>query len=424
MNVYVYTYSFAPKLADVKILFLSDNFPPEYNAPATRTYEHCREWVKLGAEVTIITCFPNFPQGKIFEGYKNKLWEEEVIDGIRVIRIWSFISSNKGFFKRTIDFISYACMAFFAGLFVKTDIIIATSPQFFTAVSGCLLAFVRRKKWIMEVRDLWPESISAVNAVQGKTIIKWLEKLELFLYRNSTRIVAVTDAFKQDMINRGIDASKIFVVKNGANLTQFWPSEKDPEIKEELNLNGSFVIGYIGTHGLAHSLEFIIEAVAKIQNKGIKFLFVGDGAEKENVVSKAKELQLQNVIFLPPVEKNRVRDYLSVLDVALVPLKKSDTFKCVIPSKIFESTAMGKPILLGVDGESREIIEKYQAGLYFEPENEKDFIEKVIQLVNNCGHEKFKKGCCELASDFDRIKLAEKMFGIIQDAAQRNPKVV
>ncbi|WP_040496773.1 glycosyltransferase family 4 protein [Fulvivirga imtechensis] len=402
----------------MKILFLSDNFPPEYNAPATRTYEHCKEWVKLGAKVTVITCFPNFPQGKIFEGYKNKLWEEEWIDGIRVIRVWSFISSNKGFFRRTIDFLSYAFMAFFAGLFIKTDIIIATSPQFFTAVSGYFLSVFKRKKWIMEVRDLWPESISAVNAVKGNIIIKWLEKLELFLYRNCARIVVVTDAFKKDMINRGIDGSKIFVVKNGANLSRFSPLPPNSEIKAKLNLNGSFVIGYIGTHGLAHSLEFIVTAISKMQNSKVKFLFIGDGAEKENVVSKAQALSVENVIFCPPVEKAKVRDYLSVIDAALVPLKKSDTFKCVIPSKIFESAAMGKPILLGVDGESRAIIEKYEAGLYFEPENEKDFIEKVKELVNQGDQEKFKNGCFKLASDFNREKLAKEMYSIVSGAAK------
>ena len=137
----------------MRILFLSDNFPPEVNAPASRTYDHCKEWVKCGDEVTVITCVPNFPQGKVYEGYKNKWRHEEMIDGIRVIRVWSYIVANKGFVKRTLDFISYSVTAFIAGLFIKTDVVIATSPQFFTALCGRTLAFWKRKPWIMEVRD-------------------------------------------------------------------------------------------------------------------------------------------------------------------------------------------------------------------------------------------------------------------------------
>ena len=399
----------------MRILFLSDNFPPEYNAPATRTYEHCKEWVKLGAKVTVITCFPNFPQGKIFPGYRNKLYQKDRLDGIEVIRVWSFISSNKGLFKRTIDFISYAIMAFFVGLPVKTDVIIATSPQFFTAVAGFLLSVFKRKKWIMEVRDLWPESISAVDAVKTSVILKWLEKLELYLYRKSTRVIVVTDAFKQNITKRGIPEDKIHVIKNGANLTLFKPRSTDNSIKQKLNINGSFVVGYIGTHGLAHSLSFIVRSLKKIKDDNIKFLFIGDGAEKENVVKLAKSLALPNAIFSDPVQKSDVPDYLSIVDVALVPLKKSDTFKSVIPSKIFESAAMGKPILLGVDGESRNIIEKYDAGLFFEPENEEDFIDKVIQIKAKSESGQFISGCADLANDFDRRKLAQKMFYLAKE---------
>ena len=142
-----------------KILFITDNFPPEVNAPASRTYDHCKEWVKAGADVTVITCAPNFPQGKVYEGYKNKIYQKESIDGIKVIRVWSYIVPNCGFIKRTLDYISFSITAFIAGLFIKTDIIIATSLQFFVALTGRALSRVKRPPWIMEVRDLWPESI-------------------------------------------------------------------------------------------------------------------------------------------------------------------------------------------------------------------------------------------------------------------------
>ena len=157
----------------MRILFLTDNFPPEVNAPASRTYDHAKEWVKAGHDVTVITCFPNFPKGEVYDGYRNKLYQREQVDGINVIRVWSYIAANKGFFKRTLDFISFSITSFIAGLFVKTDVIVATSPQFFTALSGRTLSFWKRKPWVMEVRDLWPESIKTVGAMKDNLFIRY-----------------------------------------------------------------------------------------------------------------------------------------------------------------------------------------------------------------------------------------------------------
>jgi len=203
----------------MKILFLTDNFPPEVNAPATRTFEHCTEWVKLGAEVTVITCFPNFPQGKIYEGYKNKLYQKEIINGITVIRVWSFMAANKGVIKRLLDFNSYAIMAFIVGLFCKTDLIIGTSPQFFTAISARFLSLFKRKPWVMEVRDIYPEALSAVGLMDKNSVFyKFIEFLEIYLYQSANHIVVVTNSFKRELINKDIFESKISVCTNGVNL--------------------------------------------------------------------------------------------------------------------------------------------------------------------------------------------------------------
>jgi len=399
----------------MKILFLTDNFPPEVNAPATRTFEHCSEWVKKGADVTVITCFPNFPKGEIFGGYKNKLYQKETINGIKVIRIWSYIAANEGFFKRVLDYISYAVMAFFAGLFVKTDIIIATSPQFFTAVGGKVLSFFKRKPWIMEVRDIWPESIVTVGAAKADSkTIKFLEKVEVNLYKSANKIIVVTDTFKETIFKKGIVKNKIEVVKNGANMSLFKPVAKDENLLAKLNLVDKFIVGYIGTHGLAHSLDFVMDAIAKVIDPQIHFLFVGDGAVKKNIVSQAKELGLQNVTFIDSVSKDKVVSHISILDCMLVPLKKEDNFKTVIPSKIFETAAMQIPILLGVDGEARGIIEKYKAGLYFEPENQTAFLKQLEVLkADKILHNSLKEGAGKMAVAFDRKVLAEKMRLII-----------
>lgn len=400
----------------MRILFITDNFPPEVNAPATRTFEHCQEWVKMGAKVTVITCCPNFPQGKVYPGYKNKLYQRTTVSGINVIRVWSYISPNKGKIRRTLDFFSFSISSFIVGLFASTDLIVATSPQFLSALSGRWLAFFKRKPWVMEVRDLWPASLITVGAMNEGGTLKFLRWIELGLYTSANKIVVVTDSFKQEIFYRGISKSKIAVVKNGANLELYSNQPTDEQLKKDLGLENFFVLGYIGTHGMAHKLDFILDCAKELNDSDYKFLFVGDGAEKQSLLEKARTLNLKNVIFLDPVVKTDVWRYISILDVMIVPLKKENIFKTVIPSKIFETAAMGKPILLGVDGEAREIIESYNAGLFFEPQNQTEFIRAVELLKADTElYQNLQKGCEKLASDFERKKMASLMLNYLKE---------
>lgn len=403
----------------MRILFITDNFPPEVNAPATRTYEHCMHWLENDdIEICVVSCTPNFPHGKVYKGYKNKLYQKENLNGIEVIRVWSYITSNSGFVKRILDYLSFAFSAFFIGLFREYDVIIATSPQFFTTWTAWSLSKVKRRPWIFELRDLWPESIKTVGAMKEGRAIDLLEKIELGLYRDSNRVIALTEAFKANLIKRGINANKINVVTNGSNMKMFFPREKDKELSKKLKLENKFVFGYIGTHGLAHSLDFVVESLNKIKDENVRFLFIGDGAMKEKVILLAKELNLINITFLDSVPKEEVPRYMSIIDVSLVPLKKEDNFKTVIPSKIFEASAMEKPTLLGVEGQAKEIIIKYNAGLCFEPENTKDFIKKIGEMRNMVQYKKLQKGCLKLAEEFDRKDLAHKMLNIIRDVVE------
>lgn len=399
-----------------KILFLTDNFPPEVNAPATRTYEHCREWVKQGEEVTVITCVPNFPQGKVYEGYRNRLYQSEYMDGIRVIRVWSYITANEGFLKRTLDYISFSITAFLAGLFQKADVIIATSPQFFTALAGRALSFWKRTPWIMEVRDLWPESIKTVGAMKDSLILRFFEWEEKRCYRSAIKIIVVTDSFKKKLIEKNVPRKKITVIKNGVDLARFTPIPKDEKLIDQLGLKGKKIIGYIGTLGMAHKLEFIMKCASDM--KGLNdyhFLFIGAGADKKNLLQLKEKLNINNLTMLDPVSKQEVKRYISILDVALINLRKSKLFTTVIPSKIFENAGMEKPILMGVDGEARHIIESYQAGLFFEPESEEDFRKKLnLLLTDNTLYEQCKAGCRKLAHDFERSRLAHRMLDIIK----------
>ncbi len=399
----------------MKILFLTDNFPPEVNAPATRTYEHCKEWVKQGEKVTVITCVPNFPQEKVYKGYRNVFYQKEIMEGIHIIRVWTYITANEGFIKRTLDYISFSVSAFIAGLFQKTDIIIATSPQFFTALSGRALSFWKRKPWIMEVRDLWPESIKTVGAMNDNILIRYFEWQEKHCYHSAKKIVVVTDSFKRRLVERGIDSSKIDVVKNGVNRSLFVPVVKDLQLLNELGLQNKKIIGYIGTHGMAHKLDFILQCAKGMEGRNnYHFLFLGSGAEKRNLLDLKEKLDLKNVTMLDPVSKLEVKRYISILDIALINLRKSELFTTVIPSKIFENAGMEIPILMGVNGEAREIIESYHAGVYFEPESETEFCEKLdLLLTDENLYNECKEGCKKLSLDFDRNLLANKMLQII-----------
>lgn len=405
----------------MRILFLTDNFPPEVNAPANRTIDHCRIWAQNGVKITVITGFPNFPKGKVYDGYKNKWRQVEYIDGIKVIRVWTFITANEGFVKRILDYLSFAISSFLMGLFVKTDLIVATSPQFFTALSGRWLSFFKQKSWVMEVRDLWPESIVSVGAMKKGKIISFFEWLELRLYKSASKIIVVTDAFKSKITSKGIQPDKIAVHKNGANLDFYQPMDKDQILLSKLNLEGKIVLAYVGTHGMAHGLDFILNQLSQLESvaPNLHFLFIGDGAERNNLIDLNNRLKLNNTTFLPSVPKDEVKRYLSLMDIALVNLRSSDTFLTVIPSKIFEAAAMRKPILLGLGGETKGIIEQFNAGCCFEPENAMSFVNNINKIIQSENYSSYQVGCENLAIAFDRKKIAIEMLQSLKNV-QKN----
>ncbi len=402
------------------ILFLTDNFPPEVNAPASRTFEHCREWVKAGHRVTVITCVPNFPSGVVHAGYRNRFRQRETLEGIEVIRVWSYITANEGFLKRTLDYISYMVSAVLAAPSVKdVDLVIGTSPQFFTACAGALVGAMKRKPFVFELRDLWPESIRALGAVRNERILNGLERLELYLYRRAAAVVAVTHAFKDDLIRRGIEADKIFVVTNGVDLTRFEPTPRDEALALEHDLKDKFVAGYIGTHGMAHALETLLDAAAHLSNipdaAHIRILLLGDGASKKALKAKAQEMRLASVLFLDSVAKDQVGRYWSLLDVSVIHLKDAELFATVIPSKLFEGMAMGVPVLHGVRGESAMIVEREGVGLIFEPENAQALAEGLLTLARDeAGRGAFAARAVQAAPRYDRSVLAGDMLRILE----------
>ncbi len=405
------------------ILFLTDNFPPEVNAPASRTFEHCREWVRLGETVTVITCAPNFPKGKVFSGYRNALWTTEHMDGIRVIRVWTYITANEGFLRRTLDYMSFMVSAIIASLWVKkVDVVIGTSPQFFTVCAAYITGLLKHSPWVFELRDIWPASIKAVGSMQEGFLYRQLEKLELFLYRKANHIVALTQAFKCELIARGVDPNKISVITNGVNLNLFSPQKKDLRLVSRLGLEGKFVAGYIGTVGMAHGLETLIEAAAVIQNhphgQDIRILILGDGARKRALQQLAIQKKLENLLFVDTVEKKEVPTYWALLDVAIIHLKEDPLFEKVIPSKLFEAMAMGVPILHAVRGESTNMVNQYRVGKTIEPDNSNALASEIQWFSSNPEQLlQMKNSSLTAAIQYDRTELAKAMLVIVSRTA-------
>lgn len=407
------------------ILFLTDNFPPEVNAPASRTHEHCRLWAAAGHQVTVITCAPNFPKGKVFDGYRNAWRAEEQIDGIRVIRVWSYITANEGFTRRVLDYLSFMATATLASLGVhRVDVVVGTSPQFFTACAAHAVGTLKRVPWVFELRDLWPESIKAVGAMQESTAIRWLEKLELFLYRKATRIVSVTQSFKRTLIKRGIDGAKIEVVTNGVDITRFSPRPKDAALTRQLGFDRCFVAGYIGTHGMAHALETLLDAAERLralpEGRDIRLLLLGDGARKAALQADALRRGLNNVVFVDTVPKDEVARYWSLLDVSIIHLRRTELFTTVIPSKLFECMGMGIPVLHGVQGESADILRDAGAGEVFEPENADALVAGLLRLKGDpVLLHRYRDQGLAAAQHYDRAGLGMRMLAILQQAATR-----
>lgn len=403
----------------MRILVLSDNFVPEHNAPALRTFDHCRRWVESGAQVTVVTGVPNFPTGKVQSPYRNKLWQRETISGIEVVRVWTFLAPNVGIVLRSIDFLSYAISSFLAGLFLSFDVIVATSPQLLTGLSGASLALFRGKPWVFEVRDLWPDSITAVKAMRKGPLISLLRWLEGRLYSRATHIVTVSSALKDAIADRGIAPCKISVVPNGASQRlQIVP--KDAALAERFGFKGKFVVGYVGTHGAAQGLETVLLAADRLRRcDNIRFLFVGEGAKRKALQALSRDLELENAHFVGPVSNAQVGTYLALCDALVVPLKNLPISSGALPSKMFDAAIMERPILLGVPGIAADLLEQYGAGRVVQPEDPLSLANAIQEISGDKQlYERMRAGCRALAKAYERDGLADRMLETLRALAK------
>lgn len=370
----------------MKILFISDYFPPERNAPATRVYERAVYWAKWGHDVTFITNAPNFPEGKVFDGYRNRWYQVEMMDGIRVVRVKSFMAPNRGIALRLVDFISFMITSIIAGSFQsRPDVVTATSPQFFAGLSGAFLSLRHRRPFVLEVGDLWPATVIGIGLMKRNLGLRLVEKVELWMYRRATGIVALSNLIKKDLVDRGVPEGKVAVATNGVDLHRYAPRPKDEELVAAHQLEGKFVAAYIGTHGMSHALERIIEAANLLRDRDdIRIMFVGAGAARDGIIKQASALGLHNVLFVREQPKEMIARFWSLCDVSIVHLKNSPVFATAIPSKIFEAMGMGLPMVIAApDGDAREIVARENAGLVLPAEDPQALADAIVKLCDD-----------------------------------------
>ncbi len=403
----------------MKILFLTHYYLPEGNAPASRVSALAKRWVEDGHEVTVITSAPNVPDGVVYEGYKNKWTSQEIIDGVRVIRIWTYIAPNKGTVKRILNFVSYMLSAFIHALFMKKpDVMIATSPQFFCGWAGVLLHWFRRFPFVLEIRDIWPESMSAVNAGLPAPLLKIIGVMEKIMYRSANHIVTVGDGYVTKLMERGVKQQKISVVMNGVDQSLFYPRPVNHELLRQYGVDGKFICSYVGTIGMACGLKTVLEAaelLKKQNNSNIAFILVGDGAVKQELEKEAQEKNLDNVIFTGRRPKQEIPEWISSSNVNLVHLIKSELFTTVMPSKIFESAGCGRPVLMGVEGFARKIVDDAGMGINIEPENPQDMVDALLKIsaAPELEKELGENGLKNIVPVYNRDSQAQKYINIL-----------
>ncbi len=396
----------------MRILFLSHYYPPEGNAPASRVHALCKRWAASGHDVTVITCAPNVPNGVVYAGYRNRWKDEQRMDGVRVVRTWTYLAPNRGTGRRIANYLSYLVTAVWRGLRLpRPEVLIATSPQFFCGWAGVILARLRRVPFVLEIRDIWPESIAAVEAMGNRRLLRVLEWMEARMYRAADLIVTVGEGYRRRLIEKGVPESKIRVIMNGLDAELFSPRSPSLELREKWNLGRRFVCTYCGTIGMACGLDVVLAAARELKQRGrddIAFLLVGDGAVRPELEADARASGLDRVVFTGLQDKVLIPDFLAASDACLVHLRKSDLFETVMPSKIFEAMGMARPILCGVPGCAADFVLRANAGLCFEPGHARELSDAVVRLADDpvLARRLGEAGHRHVAAHFNRDRLA------------------
>jgi putative colanic acid biosynthesis glycosyltransferase WcaI len=416
----------------VKILYVSQYFYPEMGAPAARAAELACHWAQEGHEVTVLTGFPNHPTGVVHREYRTRIWRlvmREQLHGVNVLRTWLLPFPNRRPYERMLNYSSFCLSSAVTGILARRpDILIATSPQLLVGLSGWWLARAKRVPMVFEVRDLWPESLAAVGVGSPDSALhRSLGAIAKFLYQRSDHIVVVTPAFRDYLIEHWkLPPEKLSVVANGVETDLFQPEAASPSLRQHLGLEGRFVIGYVGTMGMAHGLETVLEAARKLESllPDACFLMVGEGADKERVLRLARAQGLNNMRFVGQQPREKVPEFICASDVCLVLLKKSEIFKTVIPTKLLEFMSCARPVILGVEGQARKIVEQAGAGTFIEPENADDLISAIQHLHGDPGLRETLggNGRNHILRNFSREQTAKSYIGVLESVLRGLPR--
>jgi len=367
----------------VKILILTQYFPPEFGAAATRNSEHARFWAEAGHAVEVCTGMPNYPAGVVHEAYRGKWYVREEKDGYVVHRAWIYATPNRAVWRRALASLTFLVSGLICGVCKcrRPDVVIASSGPFFVGPLGWLLSVIKRAAFVFEVRDLLPQQAIDVGMIRNPLAIALLKGIEAFLYRRAKRIVAVAPASAKALADRGFDANTIVTIENGIRSDFFVPAPRENDIRAQYGWQDRFIAMYIGAHGVSQGLFTLLEAAERLADlEDVRFVFVGDGADKPRMVEWAKTRGLRNVEFLPLQDKDLMPAFYAAADACFVPLRKGDYFRINIPSKIFEIMACARPVILGAEGQALDILQQAGGGIPVAPEDPEAFAEAVRRL--------------------------------------------
>ncbi len=408
-----------------RILFITPYYPPEKGAAAVRVSETATRLVKRGHQVTVLTTLPNYPTGIVPEEYRGHLIQEEVLDGVRVVRVWSYTSPNRGFARRVLAQLSFGCLVplFGAKAVGHPEAIILESHPLFNVIGGRILANLKHSPFIFMVSDLWPASAIQLGVLRNKILIRMAEWMERSTYKKAGLIWALSGGIRDGIIECGIPAERVFLLTNGADLSMFTPRDKQ-QARTELGWDDKFTVLYAGNFGLSHGLTTVLEAARKMQDRtDIQFILVGDGAERADLLAKAKQWDLKNVTFYDAQPHDRVPLVMAGADVCLVPMKNLPLWQGRIPLKMFEVMACGRPFLLGVDGEARRIAEQEAgAARYVEPENVDALVDGILYLREHPEEAKLygERGRAYVEKHYDRDQLTAELDAHIARLLEKN----
>jgi glycosyltransferase involved in cell wall biosynthesis len=413
----------------MRIVYLSQYFPPEIGAPAARVYELSREWVRLGHRVAVVTGFPNHPTGVVPKEYRGKLIDREIVDGIEVYRNWVLAVPNRRLPLRVASQLSFPLSVIGLGLprVFRPDVVIATSPSIFTSLSGLVFSRTLRVPFVFEVRDLWPQLFIEMGMVKNRALIRVLETAELFQDRQAQKVVVVTESFKSILIGKGVPADQVEVIPNGVDLQMFREDvEGAAKVRTAHGLGSRFVLAYIGTHGLLHGLKSVLLAADKLRyDDSIRFLFVGHGHDREAMLAMAREMRLPNVVFVPGQPREQVPAFISAADACLVALRREPFLaQNFVPSKIFEFFGCARPVLASVSGEAAAIVERAGAGRVVPPEDPAALADAVVDLAGDRSATRAMgaRGLAFVQANYDRAVLARRYVELLERVAAAKGK--